>query len=148
MTRAALELAWQQMKLGVIAMCFRGVSLIWMSNVCFSDVHCGEGTQKVFRDDPTVLVISLHRYGPQSWQWDVNSNLVAEFFFPGPLHGHFSDVGAGEGNGFTVNIPLIVGEFKVVFAASCATVLHNLCAIDVFSFTLPVHRSHEIRFLH
>ena len=51
------------------------------------DVHHGNGTQAVFYDDPRVLFVSLH-------QWP---------FFPGT--GWYSEVGTGDGEGFTVNVP-------------------------------------------
>jgi len=55
------------------------------------DVHHGNGTQAMFLDDPRVLFISLH-------QWPL---------FPGS--GWFSETGVGEGEGFTVNVPLPPG---------------------------------------
>lgn len=53
------------------------------------DVHHGNGTQEAFYDDPDVLYISLHRYD--------NGN-----FFPGS--GGPTEMGTGEGEGFTVNV--------------------------------------------
>ncbi|XP_068598589.1 histone deacetylase 7-like [Brachionichthys hirsutus] len=53
------------------------------------DVHHGNGTQEAFYNDPSVLYISLHRFD------DGN-------FFPGS--GHPSEVGAGAGEGFNVNV--------------------------------------------
>jgi len=50
----------------------------------------GNGTSDVFACDPSVLYISLHRYQPAT-------------FFPGT--GAASEVGAGAGEGATVNIP-------------------------------------------
>jgi acetoin utilization deacetylase AcuC-like enzyme len=52
------------------------------------DVHHGNGTQDAFWDDPSVLYVSLH-------QWP---------FYPGS--GAASERGEGEGEGFTVNVPL------------------------------------------
>ncbi len=57
------------------------------------DVHHGNGTQEAFWEDPTVLYCSLHR-----------DNL-----FP-YSSGRSADIGAGEGEGFTVNIPLPAGS--------------------------------------
>jgi acetoin utilization deacetylase AcuC-like enzyme len=51
------------------------------------DVHHGNGTQDIFRDDPTVLFVSLH-------QWP---------FYPG-------SGGPGDGNETTVNVPLPAGS--------------------------------------
>ncbi|KAM6154605.1 histone deacetylase 7 isoform 2-T2 [Erethizon dorsatum] len=53
------------------------------------DVHHGNGTQQTFYQDPSVLYISLHRHD------DGN-------FFPGS--GAVDEVGAGNGEGFNVNV--------------------------------------------
>ncbi|GAA5829321.1 hypothetical protein JCM5353_004040 [Sporobolomyces roseus] len=55
------------------------------------DVHHGNGTQKAFEDDPSVLYISLHRH--------------ADGFYPGGTYGAMESVGSGPGQGFSVNIP-------------------------------------------
>ena len=52
------------------------------------DVHHGNGTQELFYDDPSVLYFSTHQYP----------------HYPGT--GWIDEVGKGEGEGFTVNIPL------------------------------------------
>ncbi len=52
------------------------------------DVHHGNGTQAIFYTDPTVLYLSVHQ----------------EYWYPGT--GAWHEVGAGAGEGFTVNIPL------------------------------------------
>ena len=52
------------------------------------DVHHGNGTNDIFYDTPDVLYISLHRYG----------------IYPGT--GWYTEHGADEGEGYTVNIPL------------------------------------------
>ncbi|XP_033218700.1 histone deacetylase 6 isoform X3 [Belonocnema kinseyi] len=56
------------------------------------DIHHGNGTQKIFEDDPAVLYISVHRYD--------NGN-----FFPNSGRGNYSVVGDGIGEGYNVNIP-------------------------------------------
>ena len=61
------------------------------------DAHHGNGTQAVFYDDPRVLFVSLH-------QWPL---------YPGT--GHYSEVGAGEGRGHTINIPLPPGATGDVY---------------------------------
>lgn len=65
------------------------------------DVHHGNGTQAVFYDDPTVLFISTHQYP----------------FYPGT--GSVNEIGAGAGEGFTLNVPLPAGctdtEYLQVF---------------------------------
>jgi acetoin utilization deacetylase AcuC-like enzyme len=55
------------------------------------DVHHGNGTQWIFYEDPTVLVVSSHQYP----------------FYPGT--GAASEKGRGAGLGFTLNIPLDAG---------------------------------------
>lgn len=57
------------------------------------DIHAGDGTQNIFIDDPSVLVVSIHR---------------GDAFFPGsatePNRYQASVTGDGEGAGRTVNI--------------------------------------------
>jgi acetoin utilization deacetylase AcuC-like enzyme len=55
------------------------------------DVHHGNGTQHAFYDDPRVLFVSSHQYP----------------FYPGT--GAAREVGAGEGEGFTLNLPFPAG---------------------------------------
>lgn len=55
------------------------------------DVHQGNGTQAIFLEEPRVLFCSLH-------QWPL---------YPGS--GWFTECGEGEGEGFTVNVPLPPG---------------------------------------
>ncbi|RLF14437.1 MAG: histone deacetylase [Thermoprotei archaeon] len=57
------------------------------------DVHHGNGTQEIFYEDPSVLYFSVHQDG--------------RTIYPGT--GHFDEVGAGEGEGFNVNLPLPPG---------------------------------------
>jgi acetoin utilization deacetylase AcuC-like enzyme len=56
------------------------------------DVHHGNGTQAAFYDDPRVLFFSTHQAG----------------HYPGT--GKTTEVGGGDGAGFTVNVPLQAGE--------------------------------------
>lgn len=55
------------------------------------DVHHGNGTQAAFYNDPSVLYISTHQYP----------------YYPGT--GGVGEVGEGEGEGYTVNVPLPAG---------------------------------------
>jgi acetoin utilization deacetylase AcuC-like enzyme/acyl-CoA hydrolase/GNAT superfamily N-acetyltransferase len=55
------------------------------------DVHCGNGTQSIFYDDPSVLYFSTHQDG---------------LFYTG---GAADEVGEGKGKGYTVNMPLPAG---------------------------------------
>jgi len=54
------------------------------------DAHHGDGVQAVFYEDPRVLTVSLHEDG--------------HYLFPGT--GFTDEIGAGEGKGFAVNVPL------------------------------------------
>ena len=65
------------------------------------DVHHGNGTQEIFYDDSSILYVSTHQYP----------------FYPGT--GAASEVGAGAGKGFTVNVPIEAGatdgDYRDVF---------------------------------
>jgi acetoin utilization deacetylase AcuC-like enzyme len=63
------------------------------------DAHHGNGTQAIFWDDPDVLYVSLHQYP----------------FYPGT--GAAGEVGEGDGQGATVNLPLAVGTDEAAFLA-------------------------------
>ncbi|MFB6134627.1 MAG: histone deacetylase family protein [Halanaeroarchaeum sp.] len=54
------------------------------------DAHHGDGTESIFADDSSVLVMSTHQDG--------------RTLFPGT--GRARDVGEGEGEGYNVNVPL------------------------------------------
>lgn len=54
------------------------------------DAHHGDGTQSIFYDDPSVLVMSTHQDG--------------RTLFPGT--GDVEDVGEGDGEGYNVNVPV------------------------------------------
>ncbi|XP_008318447.1 histone deacetylase 7-like isoform X2 [Cynoglossus semilaevis] len=82
------------------------------------DVHHGNGTQEAFYHDSSVLYISLHRFD------DGN-------FFPGS--GHPSEVGAGAGEGFNVNVgwtggldpPMGDAEYLAAFRAVVMPIAHE-----------------------
>ncbi|XP_030276798.1 histone deacetylase 7-like isoform X2 [Sparus aurata] len=82
------------------------------------DIHHGNGTQEAFYNDPSVLYISLHRFD------DGN-------FFPGS--GHPSEVGAGAGEGFNVNVgwtggldpPMGDAEYLAAFRAVVMPIAHE-----------------------
>lgn len=63
------------------------------------DLHHGQGTQSIFNHDPSVLYFSTH-------QWGIY-----------PSTGHFSDTGAGDGAGTTVNVPLPAGTGDAMYLA-------------------------------
>jgi acetoin utilization deacetylase AcuC-like enzyme len=67
------------------------------------DVHHGNGTNDIFHEDPSVLFASIHQ-SP---------------LYPGT--GAASDVGAGAGAGFTINLPVEAGAGDDVF---CSLVEH------------------------
>ncbi|XP_041638627.1 histone deacetylase 7-like isoform X2 [Cheilinus undulatus] len=82
------------------------------------DVHHGNGTQEAFYNDPSVLYISLHRFDEGN-------------FFPGS--GHPSEVGAGAGEGFNVNVgwtgglnpPMGDAEYLAAFRAVVMPIAHE-----------------------
>ena len=65
------------------------------------DVHHGNGTQAAFIDEPRVLFFSLH-------QWPL---------YPGS--GWFNECGVGDGEGYTVNVPLPPGSHDGDYARAC-----------------------------
>jgi acetoin utilization deacetylase AcuC-like enzyme len=69
------------------------------------DVHHGNGTNDIFAQDPRALFVSIHQ-SP---------------LYPGS--GAASDVGAGEGRGFTVNLPVPPGSGDAVFGSLVADVV-------------------------
>jgi acetoin utilization deacetylase AcuC-like enzyme len=60
--------------------------------ICDWDLHHGNGTQHSFYDDKKALYFSTHQFP----------------YYPGT--GSFTEVGQGDGRGFTVNVPLSVGN--------------------------------------
>lgn len=54
------------------------------------DAHHGDGVQQIFYDDPGVLTLSFHESGA--------------FLYPGT--GFIEEMGAGDGYGYSVNVPL------------------------------------------
>jgi acetoin utilization deacetylase AcuC-like enzyme len=69
------------------------------------DVHHGNGTQEMFWRDPTVLYVSTH-------QWP---------FYPGT--GAAKEIGEGEGQGFTLNVPLSAGGGDPVYRSAFERVI-------------------------
>ncbi len=72
------------------------------------DVHHGNGTQEMFYDDPHILYVSLHQ-SP---------------YYPGT--GAHSEVGAGEGRGYTVNVPLSAGADDAVYGVAFERLVHPI----------------------
>ena len=79
------------------------------------DVHHGNGTQDAFYDTDRVFFCSVHQ-SP---------------FYPGT--GAASEEGAGEGRGFTINVPLRAGQdgavYRAVFDAAAVSALAGLALI-------------------
>jgi acetoin utilization deacetylase AcuC-like enzyme len=69
------------------------------------DVHHGNGTEAMFYDDPSVLYISTHQY---------------PFY---PATGAVTDIGTGNGEGHTVNIPLPAGSGDANYANVFETII-------------------------
>jgi acetoin utilization deacetylase AcuC-like enzyme len=64
------------------------------------DVHHGNGTQDAFYERADVLYISMHQYP----------------LYPGT--GHWRETGSGQGEGYTLNLPLPPGSGDLVYAAA------------------------------
>ncbi len=69
------------------------------------DAHHGNGVQDTFYDDPRLLYVSFHQYP----------------HYPGS--GGSSEVGRGEGTGYTVNFPFPAGTGEEVFLAAMEQVV-------------------------
>ena len=65
------------------------------------DVHHGNGTQKIFWEDSSVLAISSHQ----------------DNYYP-PDSGHVHEVGGGEGEGYNINVPLPPGSGVGAYVAA------------------------------
>jgi acetoin utilization deacetylase AcuC-like enzyme len=61
------------------------------------DVHHGNGTSDIFFQDPNVLYVSTHQWG----------------IYPGT--GFYTETGAGDGKGYTINIPMPSGAGDATF---------------------------------
>lgn len=57
------------------------------------DIHHGQGTQRMFYDDPRVVYFSIHRFENGS-------------FWPNLRESDFDYIGEGAGKGFNFNVPL------------------------------------------
>lgn len=69
------------------------------------DVHHGNGTNDIFHDDPDVLFVSTHEDGS----------------YPGT--GKMTDIGQGEGEGATINVPLPPGSGDVAALTAVEEIL-------------------------
>jgi acetoin utilization deacetylase AcuC-like enzyme len=69
------------------------------------DVHHGNGTQDAFYSRADVLYVSTHQYP----------------LYPGT--GHWRETGAGEGDGYTLNVSVPPGSGDVVYAAALESIV-------------------------
>jgi acetoin utilization deacetylase AcuC-like enzyme len=72
------------------------------------DVHHGNGTQHIFEGDPGVLYVSTHQYP----------------FYPGT--GALEEVGYGDGEGYTVNVPFPPGFGNAEYIEAFETVIEPI----------------------
>ena len=72
------------------------------------DLHHGNSTQHSFENDPSILYFSSHQYP----------------FYPGS--GSFNEVGRGNGEGFTVNVPLSTGYGDAEYIAIYQQILQPI----------------------
>ena len=77
------------------------------------DAHHGNGTQDIFWADPGVMFFDIHRAAP---------------FYPGS--GHLEQVGAGLGEGYTVNVPVPAGSGNLAYIKAFEEIL--VPAVDAF----------------
>ena len=88
------------------AMIARGLQRVAIVDI---DVHHGNGTQAMFYRDPRILYVSTHQYP----------------FYPGT--GAATEIGAQDGRGFTVNVPMDAGctdaDYQLVHDAIVEPVL-------------------------
>jgi acetoin utilization deacetylase AcuC-like enzyme len=82
------------------------------------DVHHGNGTQHIFEGDPGVLYVSTHQYP----------------FYPGT--GALDEVGCGEGEGYTVNLPFPAGFGNAEYIEAFETVIEPIVALYEPEFVL------------
>jgi acetoin utilization deacetylase AcuC-like enzyme len=72
------------------------------------DVHHGNGTQSIFWDDPSVLYFSTHQFP----------------YYPGT--GSENEVGGGEGEGFTFNMPMFAGSGDLEYVEAFENIFYPL----------------------
>jgi acetoin utilization deacetylase AcuC-like enzyme len=73
------------------------------------DLHHGNGTQHSFYDDPGVLYVSTHQYP----------------YYPGT--GAAEEAGRGQGEGYTVNLPIPAGWGDAEYFELFQTVIDPIC---------------------
>jgi len=82
------------------------------------DVHHGNGTQDIFYDDPRVLYFSTHQFP----------------HYPGT--GHWTEIGSGDGEGATTNVPLPAGSgddtYRRCYTEICAPAVRRFRSQFIF----------------
>ena len=107
------------------AMLARGLERIAIVDI---DVHHGNGTQAMFYEDPRVLYVSTHQFP----------------FYPGT--GAADEIGAGEGRGFTVNVPMEAGSTDADYALVHPTMVVSPCSTSSgrsWCWCRPGYDAHE-----
>jgi acetoin utilization deacetylase AcuC-like enzyme len=72
------------------------------------DVHHGNGTQNIFWSDPSVFYFSIHQYP----------------HYPGT--GSENEIGGGEGEGFTFNMPMCAGSGELEYIEAFENILYPM----------------------
>jgi acetoin utilization deacetylase AcuC-like enzyme len=105
-----------------VAIAARYAQDVWKAErvaIVDTDVHHGNGTEAAFYDDPSVLTVSIHQ----------------EDWFPA-ASGAVTDVGAGPGTGYNINIPLPAGCGEQAYMSALEEIV--LPALDVFAPDLVI----------
>lgn len=93
------------------------------------DVHHGQGTQRMFYDDPRVLYFSIHRYEHGT-------------FWPNLRESDFDYIGEGKGAGYNFNVPLNkIGMTNADYLAIWQQIL-----VPVATEVTYCHEHHRFRF--
>jgi len=79
------------------------------------DIHHGDGVEEAFYCTDRVMTLSTHLYRP-------------EWFFPGT--GSLTEIGEGQGRGYSVNVPLVEGCTDEDFMFMFKPILERI--MDVF----------------
>ncbi|XP_041457920.1 histone deacetylase 6-like isoform X2 [Lytechinus variegatus] len=85
------------------------------------DVHHGNGTQRIFETDPSVLYISLHRHDNG-------------MFYPIGPEGAADQVGKGDGQGYNVNIAWNTGNKGLMGDAEYIAAFHHIIMPLAYQF--------------
>eukprot|EP00057_Strongylocentrotus_purpuratus_P015728 XP_011670202.1 PREDICTED: histone deacetylase 6 isoform X1 [Strongylocentrotus purpuratus] len=85
------------------------------------DVHHGNGTQRLFESDPSVLYISLHRH-------------ENGMYFPMGPEGAVDQVGKGDGQGYNVNIGWNTGNKGLMGDAEYLAAFHHIIMPLAYQF--------------